>query len=579
MAPKKQIVVDDDGNPISASSAQLVVDDDGNPLPDRVNSTSSSSSGNWFGFQDKADKWFASYGKHKTPDDIRGEANSPNDIPGPIEANVTSTVGNVVGRAVAGVGSNIVHPLNALIGAYEIGKELVTVPLPTFNDETDTKNMQEYENANKDAPIHKRIAEFKEDYARSPREAIENLTGDVLGMYVSGKMFDAAGEPLKPVASAMKRYAAEKAAPGLIGRLIRPMAADVKFNKDPVSGILAEGIVGNDLTDIGEKVSDRMGEVGKELDHQASLPQNSGKVVDVKSSLKPIDDAMANAAKAGRTDVWNKLKDLREQLVYNWRPFKTAKGEFILKKTTPRNLNMSPAEALKFKRMVGDQVRWTQDPLQGDVNQAAGQVFRSLKDDLNQAVPALKGLNERYANLVGAAKAIQRRIPIENRNAHWSLSDIALGATGHIPLAIARKVAGSAPVTTRVAGAMYRMGKSVPTPTGIMPSIKSTAVGVGGVLNTQPKQNKPTIQDEQIVPPDPNRGVAPVTMPVVVPPPAPQSSVAKPRELLERAKRLNPSANGQVAYDHHAVNPQTGHHIASPDGKQWYDVRTGQQVA
>ena len=49
--------------------------------------------------------------------------------------------------------------------------------------------------------------------------------------------------------------------------------------------------------------------------------------------------------------------------------------------------------------------------------------------------------------------------------------------------------------------------------------------------------------------------------------PGPQSSV-KP-----------PAAQGQVAYNHIAVNPVNGHRIGSSDGITWRDIQTGQQVA
>lgn len=61
-------------------------------------------------------------------------------------------------------------------------------------------------------------------------------------------------------------------------------------------------------------------------------------------------------------------------------------------------------------------------------------------------------------------------------------------------------------------------------------------------------------------------------------PVGPQSSVARPKELIEKAKRLNPSAQGQTAYAHTAVNPQTGHKIGS-NGNGWYDIQTGAKVA
>jgi len=57
-----------------------------------------------------------------------------------------------------------------------------------------------------------------------------------------------------------------------------------------------------------------------------------------------------------------------------------------------------------------------------------------------------------------------------------------------------------------------------------------------------------------------------------------QSSVSTPKDLIDKAKQRDPSAQGQVAYAHTAVNPDTGHKIGS-NGNGWFDVQTGQQVA
>jgi len=58
-----------------------------------------------------------------------------------------------------------------------------------------------------------------------------------------------------------------------------------------------------------------------------------------------------------------------------------------------------------------------------------------------------------------------------------------------------------------------------------------------------------------------------------------RSSVSKPKDLIEKAKQLNPTANGQTAYTHYAVNPATGHRIGSRSGREWFDVQTGARVA
>lgn len=61
--------------------------------------------------------------------------------------------------------------------------------------------------------------------------------------------------------------------------------------------------------------------------------------------------------------------------------------------------------------------------------------------------------------------------------------------------------------------------------------------------------------------------------------PGPQSSVYRPKDLIEKAKQINnPAAQGQIAYNHTAINPSTGHKIGSRDGIRWFDIQTGQQV-
>ena len=83
-----------------------------------------------------------------------------------------------------------------------------------------------------------------------------------------------------------------------------------------------------------------------------------------------------------------------------------------------------------------------------------------------------------------------------------------------------------------------------------------------GVKDTPPTPKPPVEQDNDT--PEPQTSATPPS---------------SPRELLDKAKRLNPSAQGQVAYSHVAVNPINGHRIGSSDGITWRDIQTGQQVA
>jgi hypothetical protein len=248
---------------------------------------------------------------------------------------------------------------------------------------------------------------------------------------------------------------------GQITRLIRPAAADLKFGKDPAAAILSEGIVGNTLEQVGDRVYDRLHQVGKQIDAETLKHPNA--VVDVSSSLKPLDDAIAKAVKDGDRNLYRKLMAARKELYYDWAEVPLPGGGVAMRPIGPRNMRVSAYDALQYKRMIGDRIRWTQDPLEGAVNKALGNSYGAVKDSLNQTLGEdFERLNERYSNLVGAAKAVERRLPVEARNAHWSLSDIVLGASGHLPVAVARHVLRTPGVRTRAAAGLYALPGRVP---------------------------------------------------------------------------------------------------------------------
>jgi hypothetical protein len=177
-----------------------------------------------------------------------------------------------------------------------------------------------------------------------------------------------------------------------------------------------------------------------------------------------IDPTVAEARRAAeeaRQGDWlnqhPRLEAARNELYFDWQEYTTPNGQTVLRPVGPRSMRLSPYDALEFKRMIGDRVRWTQDPLDGAVNEALGASYAKVKDSLNSAVPELKKLNQQYAGLVGAASAIARRTPVAERNAHWSLSEIVLGSSGHIPLAAAVKAARFPRVRTRVAKGLYSL--------------------------------------------------------------------------------------------------------------------------
>src|ERR1700674_4876341 len=217
----------------------------------------------------------------------------------------------------------------------------------------------------------------------------------------------------------------QSAATGMIQKLIKPMRNDVRFGKDPAAAIVREGLTANDLGGLGDQVYARTQQVGQQIDQVLQSPEAQRKTVDMSPSLAPIDEAMQSAVKNGNKAFYDRLGELKKQLTNDWGPDEETGS---IKPVAVKNLKMTPYEATQFKRNVGDLTRWTgNDPFENDLNAVKGQIFGNVKDQVNQVVPEVKALNSRYADLVGAAKAIERRAPIAARNSEWSLSDIGTG--------------------------------------------------------------------------------------------------------------------------------------------------------
>lgn len=262
---------------------------------------------------------------------------------------------------------------------------------------------------------------------------------------------------------------------GMIARLIRPMRQDLAFGKRPAEAILSAGIVGSNLEEIGNQVVAKLGETGREIDALAQSPANAGKTVIVSGALKPLDDAMAEARKAGDQKLYRRLQNARDGIYFDWAEYTSPSGKTKLRAVGPRSMRLSPFDALVLKRMIGRQIRWTDNALDGEVNGALAGAYGQVKDALNSAMPEdFQKLNEQYSNLVGAAKAVERRLPIEQRNALVSLTDAVLG-THSLPLAAAKKIAETPAFRTRTARGLYRLRDRVPERPGVK---AAPAVGV-----------------------------------------------------------------------------------------------------
>jgi hypothetical protein len=312
------------------------------------------------------------------------------------------------------------------------------------------------------AQIWNRLNEVRNDYHRDPKLAASNVAGDLITIWLADKAAKVPGDLMRSerLSQTMPRK--------IIQRLIKSGGKDTLFGKDPAQAILDHKIVGNDLRTIGDGVYAKLREVGQQIDDVAKSPANAGKTVDVSDVLKPLDDAIAEAETAGDPDMYDRLWAAKNQIGLDWQrasgPVQLG-GKPDFQPVALKDLRMSPTKALNFKRIIGDRIRWTQSPLDGAVNETLGASYGIAKDALNKALgPEFAKLNEQYSDLVGAAKSIERQIPVEERGANWKLTDIVLGATGHPVIAAARMASHHPGVRSRGARFLYGLKGKAPGP-------------------------------------------------------------------------------------------------------------------
>ena len=207
----------------------------------------------------------------------------------------------------------------------------------------------------------------------------------------------------------------------IINSLIKPGKNAFSYGKNPGRGVAQEGITASSLDDLGTKVTARKQAVGQELEQ--TLANNPGSI-NVSDTLSVIDDAITDASKFPDTNaaLITRLNTLKNDLSNR---FGTAKS-------------MTPAEAAAAKREIGQLAKWTGNASDDEVINATTQkVYGKINDQINDAVPDVADLNNRYGNLLAAEKAIQYRTQAQEKLNLLGLGDLITGLGVTAPAAIA----------------------------------------------------------------------------------------------------------------------------------------------
>ena len=305
--------------------------------------------------------------------------------------------------------------------------------------------------------------------------------------------------PVLPALSKTAGAFGKASAPKIVNSLVKPLLKDFAYGKNPGRAIAEEGITGNNLEHLSQNISNRRGEIGKEigslssrLDATADTAAEAGgrgrQVLQLEGSLKPIDEAMQTAAKTNNSTLLNRLQQVKEALTDNL-TLGEADGAPTIVKGNPRNLDAANfAQAFDLKRQIGDMTQWTGNASDDKlVNGALKKIYGGVKEAINttaanvdpQTAARLKVLNEKYADLTSAEVATKYRDKIDSRQNLVSLKAGVAGGTAallaapftgglSIPTVLiglgaagAEKALGSTAVKTRVAAWLAKESPSM----------------------------------------------------------------------------------------------------------------------
>lgn len=243
-----------------------------------------------------------------------------------------------------------------------------------------------------------------------------------------------------------------------------------------------------------------------------------------------------------------------------------------------KRMAMLASPDLAYKKAEADAIRDITYPEMDRLSNKPPGTTQALQEKRGALMSLENQVNEHLGNLKTKAKQAQGAPPLEKTNiSTYGTSSGKPGFGVHRLQGLVHTPNPEAKADKQVARAFgntvgTKVRKAISSPFGEVHSSKEPLTPndkVGNQLLSLPLRmifHHPT-KFEPTLPPEEDEGT-----------PEPQSSVARPKDLIEKAKQLNPSAQGQNDYTHVAVNPATGHKIGS-NGGVWYDLQTGVKVA
>lgn len=239
------------------------------------------------------------------------------------------------------------------------------------------------------------------------------------------------------VGSKLKTAVLSKAAPtaeNIINSLIKPLQKDFAYGKNPAQGILREGIVANNFDDLSQKVVGKISEVGGKIGALGETLDQSGKIsLDLTPALRPIDDAIAVAAKSNNKTLFQSLQNVKTALIYDLKVGADEAGTPAIVQGEAKNLLTAGYKTAKdFLTDIAEHTRFTGNPSDDKaLNMATKRAYGIVRQLMNEGADSvdpklgneIRSLNERYGDLLSARNAINHRDIVLKRQNFLSLAD------------------------------------------------------------------------------------------------------------------------------------------------------------
>jgi prefoldin subunit 5 len=208
----------------------------------------------------------------------------------------------------------------------------------------------------------------------------------------------------------MPTLKSDKLAGKAVNSLIKPKHKEFLFGKNPGQGVAKEGIVATSMDDLVMKVDKRTTEINNVVKLIRNSPKNMNKNVNLSKIKQPLIDSVVELRKAPKVHS-AEIKNLENALS-------------DIGKLQGGNLkNISISEAYKIKGIIARMQKWTSESQAGvNLNKALKKVYHFVDDKIDTAIPELRKLNSRMADLISARQAINSRIEVLQRQepANWS---------------------------------------------------------------------------------------------------------------------------------------------------------------